>query len=268
MPENKPGPVPADVLAFWRRKGIRPSFSWADVYAEEHKFAFTAAKLMREDLLDIYKEEIDRAVTEGLPFKAFRESIKPRLIDAGWWGDQVVVDPATGESRDVNVPSRLARIYETNLRTARAVGHYDRIQKGAKSRPYLLYQVGPSEHHRPEHLSWHGLLLPVSDPFWATHFPPNGWGCKCSVRSVTQRESDRLQESGVIAPSPEPITAEGGLPTGHVSQRKVPVRTEAPPQSLVPWTNPRTGEARMVPAGVDPGFESTPEQNRKRALGL
>ena len=37
-----------------------------------------------------------------------------------------------------------------------------------------------------------GTLLPVDDPWWQTHYPPNGWGCKCWVRQVSRREAERL----------------------------------------------------------------------------
>ncbi|MCS2679780.1 hypothetical protein NXV81_04420 [Bacteroides ovatus] len=29
-----------------------------------------------------------------------------------------------------------------------------------------------------------GITLPASDPFWAEFYPPNGWGCRCSVVQV------------------------------------------------------------------------------------
>lgn len=40
------------------------------------------------------------------------------------------------------------------------------------------------QHPRPQHLAWHGLTLRHDHPLWQTHFPPNGWGCQCSVMAV------------------------------------------------------------------------------------
>ncbi len=105
----------------------------------------------------------------------------------------------------------------------------ERIQRTKSGLPYLLYQLGPAREHRPEHMAWHGLLLPVDDPFWHTHLPLNGWGCKCRVRQVSRAEHRRLERDGVRAPEPEQVVnPETGLPTGHLAQSSVRVRTTAP----------------------------------------
>jgi len=42
-------------------------------------------------------------------------------------------------------------------------------------------------HPRPMHAQWGAmrLTLPHDHPFWKTHFPPNGWGCRCRVVAAT-----------------------------------------------------------------------------------
>lgn len=173
----KPGPVPADVLAYWRSKKLTPGFDYRDVWNEEHDYAFSAAKIMRLDVLAAMRAELDRAIRGGVPFDQWRKDVEPRFQTLGWWEPQEVTDPKSGEVVTIKPPERLRTIFLTNMRTARAVGQYDRIQRAKRSRPFLLYQVGPSVRHREEHLAWHGLLLPVDDPFWSFAFPPNGWGC-------------------------------------------------------------------------------------------
>lgn len=261
-----PGPVPADVLVYWRKKDLKPSFSYLDVWAEEHDASFAAAKIMRIDVLEAMRDELGRAIRDGVPFDQWKAQIEPRFKALGWWGEHDVTDPQTGKVAKVNPPRRLARIYDTNMRTARAVGQWDRIQRTKKTRPYLLYFVGPSERHRPEHLAWHGLLLPADDPFWQTHFPPSAWGCKCGVRSVSSREADSLEKNGLLAPDAEPVLDDNGNPTGHVVNRRIEVRREAPPIELVPWQNKRTGQVELVPKGIDPGFARPPGQARAAAL--
>jgi hypothetical protein len=172
-----PGPTPVEVLSYWRAKKLRIGFSHLDVWREEHDFAFTAAKIMREDVLAAMRDELDRAFTQGIPFPEFVRSVEPRMKALGWWDKHEVTDPKTGNVVEINPPQRLHTIYQTNMRTARAVGQWDRLQRNKDTRPYLLYQVGPSARHREQHLAWHGLLLSADDPFWSFAFPPNGWGC-------------------------------------------------------------------------------------------
>ena len=76
-----------------------------------------------------------------------------------------------------------------NRRTAYAAGQWARILRTAKALPYLLYSLGPNRDH---HVAIAGTILPFDTPFWHTHFPPNGWGCKCRVRQISSRERERL----------------------------------------------------------------------------
>lgn len=226
-----PGPVPREALAFFRRKGYKVGFDHRDVWREEHRAAFTVAKATEMDVLTAIREEVDRALAEGRAFHEFKRDLRPTLQRLGWWGRAEMADPLTGEPREVQLgsPRRLRTIYATNLRTARAAGQWDRVQRARATHPYLIYTLGPSEHHRKEHASWAGRILPADDPWWNTHYPPNGWGCKCRVRQVSKKEAIRR----------------GGP---H----------EPPRDGTVEWVNKRTGEAMQVPRGIDPGWDYNP----------
>jgi len=264
-------PPPADALAWFRAKGLKLGFDYRDVWREEHAIAFTVAKIMQLDVLADVRTAVDQALAEGQTFRDFQKRLTPVLQEKGWWGIQEMTDPLTGEVKQVQLgsPRRLRVIYDTNLRTARAAGQWERIQRTKESLPYLLYTVGPSREHRPEHLSWHGTLLPVDDPFWRTHFTPNGWGCRCRIRQVSHWEYERLLKNGIPAPATratQEIDPKTGLPTGRHAGARVPVSTTAPKTSLVEWTNKRTGEVQKIPRGIDPGWDYNPGEGRKAHL--
>lgn len=256
-------PLPQAVLDYFRSKGWKFGWDWRDVWKEEHAVSFTVAKAMQQDLLADIRAAIDLALEQGETFETFQKMLQPLLAHYGWWGHAIQIDPLTGEEKivELGTPRRLKIIYQTNMRTARAAGQWQRIQDTKDAFPYLLYTLGPSREHRPDHVAWHGLCLPVNDPFWETRYPPSAWGCKCRVRQVSQREYDRLNQTGVPAPPTaetrliDPAT---GLPTGHHAPATVPVQTTAPPLELQPWTNKRTGKTEMVPKGVDPGWGWNP----------
>lgn len=264
---------PKDALDWFRAKGYKIGFDYRDVWREEHEIAFTVAKIMQLDLLVDVRAAVEQALAEGLTFREFQQALTPTLQQKGWWGSQAMTDPATGVTRDVQLgsPNRLRIIYDTNLRAARAAGQWARIRRTQGSHPYLLYTVGPSREHRPEHVSWHGTLLPVDDPWWQTHAVPNGWGCKCRIRQVSRREYQRLKERGVPAPTSgatQEIDRKTGLPTGRrVAQAEtVPAKTTAPKTKMVEWANPRTGAVMDVPQGIDPGWDYNPGEGRLARL--
>lgn len=266
-----PSPPPKDALEWFRAKGLKLGFDYRDVWREEHAIAFTVTKIMQLDLLADVRTAVDQALADGLTFQTFKKRLTPILQEKGWWGVKEMVDPLTGETKQVQLgsPRRLRVIYDTNLRTARAAGQWERIQRTKESLPYLLYTVGPSREHRPEHLNWHGTLLPVDDPFWKTHAPPSGWGCRCRIRQVSHREYAQLLKSGIPAPpsqATQEIDSKTGLPTGRRLAVRVPVKTTAPKTSLVEWTNKRTGDVQQVPKGIDPGWDYNPGEGRQAHL--
>lgn len=235
MPDAVPINVPpAEAIAYFRRKGYRISFSWQDVYAVEHARAFTVAKAMSLDILEDIRAAVDKAISEGVTFQEFRRSLEPTLQEKGWWGQKRITDPLTGEEREVQLgsPRRLRTIYDVNLRTAYAAGSWERIQRTKERRPYLRYVAILDGRTRPHHRGWHGTVLPADHPWWQTHYPPNGWGCRCSVQQLSERDLERFGYSVTDDPPDTGLT-----------------RT---------WTNPRTGEIRRVPLGIDPGWDYNP----------
>ncbi len=233
--EPLPVPVPKEALDYLRAKGYRVGFDHRDVFQEEHATAWTVAKAMRLDILEAIRAAVDEAIEGGMTFAAFKRDLQPLLEKLGWWGRGELLDPLTGETREVQLgsPRRLKTIYDVNLRQAHAAGQWERIERTTRTHPYLLYALGPSREHRPEHVGWAGILLRADDPWWQTHFPPNGWGCKCWVRQVSRREAERLQASGSYV-------------------------TTAPDLGMQEYVNQRTGQVVSVPKGVEPGWAYNP----------
>ncbi|MBA4792295.1 MAG: hypothetical protein H2041_01370 [Phenylobacterium sp.] len=99
--------------------------------------------------------------------------------------------------------------------------------RSASTRPYATYHHTPQEHPREHHKAWDKITLPVTHPFWKTHYTPNGWGCKCYVTSSRRAEA---------------VTSEAELKAAGAYDQ-------------VPWTNRRTGETSLVPKGIDKGFD-------------
>lgn len=219
---------PAEAMAFFRAKGWAVAFDWRDVWQEENARAFTVAKAMSRDLLEDIRAAVDRALAEGQTLQEFSRDLRPRLQARGWWGRKLMADPATGEERVVQLgsPARLRTIYETNLRTSYMAGRWERIQRSKRAFPYLRYASVMDGRERPEHGTWHGTVLPVDHPWWDTHYPPCGWGCRCEPQPVNQR---LIERRGWKVEEPPAF----------------PVRDHV---------NRRTGEVTRLERGIDPGW--------------
>ena len=91
------------------------------------------------------------------------------------------------------------------------------MKAAAKVRPYWRYRHSPaSTVPRAEHVAWDGLILKHDDPFWAAHTPPNGFGCKCFIESLAERD---MKKQGLEVTDQGKIPFNGkdpdtGLPQG------------------------------------------------------
>lgn len=179
---------PSELVEYLKSKGLQTTFNYEEMLHEAHQKAFTVAKVTKLDLLSDIHSSLGDALKEGKPFSQWQDEIKPTLEKKGWWGEVEAIDPRTGEVKNIFVGSRrLKTIYDTNMRTAYAKGRYEaQMDSDAE---YFYYSAVMDQLTRPGHAKIHGTLLPKSDPFWKTNYPPNGWRCRCKVRSYTKQEA-------------------------------------------------------------------------------
>ncbi len=221
MPKPHPFDVaPLEAIAFLRRKLRVPTERWTDLWQAMHSRAFMVAGAQSDALLTDFHDAVLHAIAEGRTLEQFRADFDRIVKTHGW-----------SYRGGRNWRSKI--IFQTNMRTAYAAGRWEQIQRLKEQRPYLRYVAVMDERTRPEHAAWHGTVLHVDDPWWQTHFPPNGWNCRCSVMSLSQRDLDRYGFK--ISP-------------------------HAPPSPLVERTiNTADGpKVVQVPEGIDPGFAYRP----------
>jgi uncharacterized protein with gpF-like domain len=44
---------------------------------------------------------------------------------------------------------------------------------------------------REGHNKLHGIIKPINDPFWDTHYPPNGFSCRCYAKPTAETADER-----------------------------------------------------------------------------
>ena len=207
----------AEAIAYFRQKLSIPTATWTGLWKGEHARAFTIAGALRDDLLADFRTAIDTALADGRTLADFRREFDRLVSRYGW-------------SYNGGRGWRTRVIFETNLRTAHQAGRYAQMKDPdvARYRPYWRYRHGDSRQPRPHHLAWDGLVLAADDPFWQTHYPPNGWGCKCFVEALSERQIQALGKTG-------------------------PDR--APAMETYQWTDRQSGAVHTIPTGIDPGWD-------------
>lgn len=120
---------------------------------------------------------------------------------------------------------------------ANAAGRWETFERNKRLMPYLAYKTRDDGRVREMHAPWHNHVLPIDDPWWDTHFPPNGWRCRCVVIQLSKAQAERRE-----------------------------LKFERPTVKMVRKKHPRTGAIISVPEGVDPGFAYNVGKSHMRGL--
>lgn len=212
----------AEAIAFFRNKRNVDTDSWKDLLDIDQKAVFAVAGA-KGDLLNDLRTAVDKAIAEGTTITEFRKDFD-RIVAARGWSYKGDRDWRT------NI------IYTTNIRTSYAAGRWEQIQATKAKRPYLQWRHGGSLDPRPLHIALDRKVFAVDDPFWdAIGNPPCGYGCRCSVFSLSDRDLTRLNLKVEIGPKigttyggaivqPEPGWAGHGRSTPE-SRDKILART-------------------------------------------
>jgi len=248
---------------FFKGKLDIPTRKWDDLWKDQHAKGFMVAGAYKADLLADFRTAVDKAVTKGTTLEAFRKDFDNIVAKHGW---------SYNGSRNW----RSEIIYSTNVRQAYNAGRWAQLTDPEQLEvlPYLTYKHGDSRHPRPHHLAWDGTTLPAADPWWDTHYPQNGWGCKCRVYGSTKKEYEAAKAAGKgEAPKSEidPKTGEPvgidkgfGYNVGKAAFGKSWVRESGEMRELGPWRKEKypflpaklTGSAPPVPLGPELRTES------------
>lgn len=224
-------------LDFFRRKLNLPSAYWDDLIHGAHDRGFMVAGATKADLLDDLRQAVDTAIAEGKGLAWFQQEFPRIVAKHGWTG-------WTGEGSAAGTAWRSEVIYKTNMRSSYSAGRWKQLTdpQMLQEMPYWRYVHSDSVvHPRPLHLAWGEipLILPATSPWWDTHFPPNGWGCQCTVQAVSERQlRDKYGKEGPDTP---------------------------PDDGTYTYTD-RYGETHVIPNGIDYGWGYAPGADTTKPL--
>ncbi len=74
-------------------------------------------------------------------------------------------------------------------RQAQQARKWTEYEEDAPLYPNLTYDAVMDARTRPGHRLLNNITLPLTHPFWDTHYPPNDYGCRCDVRQARGKSS-------------------------------------------------------------------------------
>ena len=184
------GLKPEAAIAHLRSKGLHIGWNWQDTLDEAHARSFTIAKMTDISLLADTRNAIIQAMESGGGYREFERIIKPKMQAKGWWGKQTVTNPY-GDVQEVQLgsPRRLRTIYHNVRRNAVMAAQYQRMLEAVDTHPYWQYWAILDGRTRKHHAAMHGTVYAYDDPFWQHNYPPNGHGCRCTVKALSRRDA-------------------------------------------------------------------------------
>lgn len=210
---------PKMAVDYLKSKGYKITWNWQEQLDAAHAKAFTVAKVTKLDVLETLRQATEDAVQSGMSERDFIKQLEPKLRALGWWGKQEMTDDL-GRKTVVQLgsPRRLRTILRTNKITAYHSGRYAEQIANSDEQPYWQYVAVQDSRTRPSHMALHGKVYRFDDPIWDTLYPPNGWGCRCRVRALSDfqlnnlglsvdESGGRLQEEWALAGT-DPLSGE------------------------------------------------------------
>lgn len=186
-----------EAIEYFKDKLPIPSSQYYKIVNEWKTKAFTVGGYSSAELLSKFMEALQKALEDGTTVEDFRKQTNTFLETKGYVG---------------LTPFQADNIFRTNIQTAYNVGHYKQMTdpEVIKFRPFWQYDAINDSRTRPTHKALDGKVFPADHPFWDTWYPPNGYKCRCRVKSLNERY---IKKKGLEVETeiPKMVEPEGGL---------------------------------------------------------
>lgn len=150
---------------------------------EMKKYAFTVSSMLKEDIIVNVSDTLLENFDKGQSFHKFKKSLH---------------DGKLLQELEELTDRQIELMYTQNINSAYSYGRYQGLIAATDIFPNWEYITIGDNRVRPAHVALNGVIRHNKDPFWDTHYPPNGFRCRCIVE-VT--DEDPNQGDHVVAPN-------------------------------------------------------------------
>lgn len=119
-------------------------------------------------------EEINQILHKQLPWKEFKAEV-------------LKLNPKYNKNY-------LQAEWQTANQSAKHARDWEYYKANASLYPNLAYRTQGDERVRDAHTLLNGVVAAIGSDFWKTHYPPNGWRCRCYVvqTAETPTQEDKI----------------------------------------------------------------------------
>ncbi|HNR64748.1 MAG TPA: phage minor head protein [Atribacterota bacterium] len=184
------GLPPKEAIEYFKKKKPELTEKYYDLWKDAHDKSFTIAGIASLSLLTDIQGKLQQALKEGMTYKQFEEEFESSVLKKMGW---------TSDDEDIP-PYRIENIFRTNIGGAYCAGRWQSIEDNKESRPYLMYHTMEDPQVRTPHADMDKKVFRVDDPIWDTHAAKNGYGCRCWMQALSERDIKRkgikVEDSG------------------------------------------------------------------------
>lgn len=211
-----------EALRYAESRGVRlPDEYYGKLVGIQRSQTVSIAGLAALDQIKFVIDQVSKTIRDGGTFESFKKAVES--------GDMAVDLPK----------HRLDNIFRTNMQAAYSRGRHEQQTRVRAARPYLMYDAINDSRTRPSHLAMDNVVLRWDDPWWQTHYPPNGYRCRCTVISLTEAQAKRRG----ITESPPEEDPDGGWDYHPGADYSGPVTRKAEATGRL---NPRREDAKQA----------------------
>lgn len=93
--------------------------------------------------------------------------------------------------------------YDFTVASSEMAARWEDLANDSDGRYLLQYRTMEDNKVRENHQRLNGITLPSSDSFWDEYYPPNGWGCRCTVVKVRAKKHPATDREEAITAGTE-----------------------------------------------------------------
>lgn len=163
---------PEKASAWWRKQADMDEAAFERLAAGARHRGALAARFTTLGAVKAIHAAFQESLDRGETLADFEDRYNAALSANGYEEDQ---------------PHRVANVFRTSMARAYGVGRYEEQAEPdmLSDRPYWLYDGTDDTRTRPTHRAFFGKCWPASHAIWGVIYPPNGFQCRCYVRSLT-----------------------------------------------------------------------------------